>query len=208
MLGQFLVIGSLFFWILLAGTCCLVLAAVEGENAVGALFTIVGFIAIVVFFSNFDYHSVREWNPWHILGYIALYILLGIGWGYVKWIFFLLNARDDYRRDREIWKKNFERDKKDGSTTYDSFETYLNRHCISSYGGSSFPPSASENKERITTWMAYWPFSALWTLSREPLKRLYNYLHKVIAKSFEQISRSIFASEFEEFDNRRSEVKK
>jgi len=48
--------------------------------------------------------------------------------------------------------------------------------------------SASENKERILNWMMYWPFSLLWTMIDEPVKKLFQNIYTATEKMFQRMA--------------------
>jgi hypothetical protein len=55
-------------------------------------------------------------------------------------------------------------------------------------------PSPHKNKGRILMWMAYWPFSATWTLINDPLKHFWRWAYTSILGMLEGISNGMFAS--------------
>jgi hypothetical protein len=58
--------------------------------------------------------------------------------------------------------------------------------------GVSKPPTAREHRSDITGWMAFWPWSAIWTLINDPVKRMYKALARSLEKVFDGISRRVF----------------
>ena len=56
-------------------------------------------------------------------------------------------------------------------------------------------PQASSYKGRIIAWMTYWPMSALWTIINDPIRRLFNRLHKKLDKVYQKISDRVFRDE-------------
>lgn len=55
------------------------------------------------------------------------------------------------------------------------------------------PPLAARNKQRITTWMALWPFSLMWWILTWP-RRAFIWLYERISTVFDRISERIWAS--------------
>lgn len=49
----------------------------------------------------------------------------------------------------------------------------------------------SYNKERVTHWIIYWPFSALWTLINDPVRKLANAIADQFAGTYNSISKKI-----------------
>lgn len=55
-------------------------------------------------------------------------------------------------------------------------------------------PSARDHKWRIMTWMAWWPWSMLWTLLNDPIRRIWRWVWKNLQKTFASIATSAFRS--------------
>jgi hypothetical protein len=155
-------------------------------------FTLAAFVAFG------DKHLV-PWvisHPLTIVEAAAAYFVVGIVWGFAKWFFYVLKARDRYAALREEF---FEGQPKTVTgperTTItdnnrDAFKTFLNRNYSIKAGE---PPKASQNKGRIIFWMSYWPSSALWTLINDPITRLYQFTYRKLGTVFENISKAMFS---------------
>jgi len=59
-------------------------------------------------------------------------------------------------------------------------------------------PKASNNKSRIISWMMYWPFSGLWTLINEPIKKAFQLIYRNIEGFFDRMSEKIFAKDIQD----------
>jgi hypothetical protein len=170
-----LIFGSVWFWIVALITLGSIVWFLEsallrnrdnggGMNVTGAL--IVFGVLYYLFGSKqhivngFEY--IRD-HPASILGWIALYLFIGVIWAFIKWYFFLLK-----RKDQLIDEKKYSSDK------------------------TIKIPTAAENKFRILTWMNYWMFSVIWTVLDEPVKRFFNFIFKRFEAWFDKISKSIF----------------
>lgn len=78
----------------------------------------------------------------------------------------------------------------------DVFLQYLRDHGVISYDQKDrkdVTPSAMENKSKITTWIIWWPTSALWTLLSDPLVRIANWIFKRLKGTYQLISNRAFA---------------
>ncbi len=53
-------------------------------------------------------------------------------------------------------------------------------------------PSAVNNKARIMMWMTWWPWSALWTLLNDPIKRAFRALFQALKARFQKMSEYAF----------------
>jgi hypothetical protein len=171
---NFLIFGTLWFWILLVLTSGIIIWLLEDAltnysgNGGGGWATIVliaAFIAYYFFGSKDDITSILVFvrdNPIRILQYFGAYIIIGTIWAFIKWYFFVNN---------ELQK--------------------LKGKIFSKYGSIDIP-RASQNKYRILSWMYYWPFSSLWTLINEPLRKSFEFVYSKIGGTFDKISDKIF----------------
>ncbi len=64
---------------------------------------------------------------------------------------------------------------------------------IRSEGIKSIIPSAMTHKERIVTWILWWPTSAFWTILNDPLVRLANWMYSKFQGLYRRIADRAFA---------------
>jgi hypothetical protein len=62
-------------------------------------------------------------------------------------------------------------------------------------------PKANKNKARIMSWMMYWPFSGLWTLINEPIKKAFQLIYRNIEGLFDRMSDKIFNKDIQDATN-------
>jgi hypothetical protein len=179
------VIGTIWFWILLGVSAGLILFFLERplggfrDDGGGAESTAVILVAFVLYWflgSSQDILDlaiyVRD-NAWHVISMIAFYFFIGVIWSIAKWYFFLMNIKDGLLAKVEYDKQN-----KLTTRGKDWIKDQI--------------PQAKNNKNRITTWMSYWPFSMLWTLINEPIKKAFRYIYARIEGIFQKMSNHIF----------------
>lgn len=174
---EFLIYGTLWFWLLVAGTIGYIIFCLETsldnidrDNGGGFKSTVAIVVAITLYaiFGSFehvkDLFSYVIHNPSTILLFFGAYVFLGVVWSVVKWYFFLLNVKEDLK------DKNY---------------THILDHI----------PTAKKNKARIMSWMMYWPLSGVWTLINDPMRRAFQVVFRKIESKFDAISNSVFADE-------------
>lgn len=145
-------------------------------------------VGVLWFFFDIPIFSAIWNNPlWAILGFIA-YFVVGTGWSMVKWFLHALRLKDDYIEAMTLWINHYATDK--------SAEE-ANLAWWTSMSGEDWhtkiPPQASNNKELITLWILYWPWSMLWTLLDDPLRRLVNWIYRQIQFVYVRITDKVFA---------------
>jgi len=70
---------------------------------------------------------------------------------------------------------------------------YTTHQYIRSEGIKSIIPSAMTHKERIVTWILWWPTSAFWTILNDPLVRLANWMYSKFQGLYKRIANRAFA---------------
>jgi hypothetical protein len=105
MLVDWLVVGSLPFWIITAAIVAGIIAAVENEKGLWATVCFVGYLAAMQLAGGVDLlHWMRDHLEW-IAGGLAGYLVLGAVWGVAKWYFFTkkkaVETEENYRQSRK-----------------------------------------------------------------------------------------------------------
>ena len=177
-----LIFGTVWFWILLVVSAGLIIwflesALDETEDYGGGLFstlTIAAVFALYYFFGSREdvqafFIYIKD-NPGFALARVGIYIGIGLVWSIFKWYFFLQNKK-------EYLLKKFEENKSERWSPISERDI----------------PKAANNKNRIITWMSYWPLSAFWTLINEPVKKLFKFIYSKIESLYEKMSDSTFS---------------
>jgi hypothetical protein len=180
------IIGSIWFWVLVGTFLLAELFWIEAKDSgVGATITLAAFTAVFFFWGD---PTVFEWmkaNPVDLLIFIGSYIAAGGVWGFIKWYFFLKEAAREYQEKRRSWLQNKGITKADLGTVVPE---KLRSEWSKQHAYNLARPKASERKSDIIMWMAYWPWSLLWTLIRDPFRHLYNFC----AAKMEKMSQKVF----------------
>lgn len=177
------VVGSIGFWILLTIEFILLLTFTELEKPGLSFFSLIVFGLLLKFFGAGD---VFEWvweHPREVLFGAGVYLAAGMVWGVVKWYFFVTKRRDEYLEEKEEFFKR-------RGTEDDWARSTLRMRFLNSKG--ELTPLARENKSRIIMWMAYWPWSLLWTTINDAVKRIYREIYQAIQRLLQGISDSVF----------------
>jgi hypothetical protein len=171
MLSDFLIFGGIWFWLaVLFLTICIFWRLEDALNesrdnggGFGVTLIFLSFLAAYFFFGSSDHLlnilSFIKQNVLIVVGLTVLYFIIGLGWSFGKWYFFLLKEKDQYK--------------------YRVSGTKI--------------PNASDNKNRIMTWMCYWPFSGLWTLIDEPIKKGFNHIFNKFKSRYDKMAESMFS---------------
>jgi hypothetical protein len=157
---------------------------VSWEWPIPGLLSVAALLAVANWWYSWGLFALIAANPWLIIAGVVGYIALGVAWSFPKWWFFVRNVRTDYLAAKERWFKP-------ESSDLEIFNS-KNR---SYWGGQSIPPRASENKNRILTWMSLWPLSFIWTMIDEPITKAFRFLFEQFKGLYQMISDSAFRDE-------------
>jgi hypothetical protein len=161
-----------------------------GLATVALVFTAV----ILQVFTKIKILSLIIANPGPTLLIFGLYVLIGVGWSFIKWTTLLLDWRTRNKEcvinaDNRI--KNLETSlavsglsdlkKVDIQVDIKNEKDSLKR----------MVPTANKHKMHITAWMAYWPWSLLWTCVTDYIRRFFQRLYQVLESSYDSVQRHI-----------------
>lgn len=110
---------------------------------------------------------------WIIFGILG-YFIVGIAWGFFKWYLFNLTIRDKIA---------------DGSlkvyTTDEENKNWRQNWVV-------LPISPRTHKSRIVGWMTYWPWSTVWFVLNDPVRRAWNAIYNRLVAKLEAVSNHVF----------------
>lgn len=172
-LASLFVLGSLWFWVTLFVISVLIITFDNFENEGKAFGLLLLFAAAVLFFNPGVWLAIKA-NPLLLLVGLLGYLVLGVVTAFTKWYFFLLNVRDAIN---------------EGETPSDEYRI---GKTIKVRGRSvRYPIVVSNFKARITGWMTYWPWVALWTLIDDPIRRIFQRIYTAIAGQLQGMANRI-----------------
>jgi hypothetical protein len=139
--------------------------------------TLIGSIVAAHFVHVFDIYGYAKGHILNTLGYVGIYIVLGVLWSFAKWWLFLRNQRDAFRL------------------------IVKNAKSVNNIKSSFFiVPQASQNKSKIVAWMAYFPFSFVGTLLNDPIRKLFNSIFNQFKNLYQRMANSIFAEDIKKLE--------
>lgn len=189
----FIAESSLLFVLLLTIGAAVICVAVHDDAGWGAAVVLFVVLAFTSLFTTVG----LWWIPFILTNWLpltALWLAGGVTWAFVKWWLFCQRAADRFEAQREQLVQEFEGKLKTPGflkvgTTFAQW--VQDRH--------GFPPAPRENKDRIITWMIWWPFSVVDTIFSDLVQRLWDRVYRAIANLLARISTSVFQSRFSEF---------
>jgi len=200
-----LVFGGFWFWAVLAVVSILIIAFLENEKAAGATLLSIGTILALIFMGN---NGVFAWigaHPIKLILYILGYVGVGVLYSILKWYLLLRDRKDAYRETRTKWlerqigkdtpKKELYQAALSTGVMDPAIKELWRKYLDNEYYGSRRlrKPLVSRNKGRIVAWMTYWPWSGLWTLINDPVRRTFRFLYRRISTTLQRMSDKMFA---------------
>jgi hypothetical protein len=206
---ELILAGGFVFWALIGIIAIAMVWGIEEEsNFLTFTALVVGSVALWLITGM--HHIDMSWLT-HNWDYVALgvlgYIVSGSLWGIMKWWFFLHNGADDYEAHRTQYQTDYKAWSDDWTKTitdrrvkepayadprsYTSYKDYIQEKY-------HYPPLPAANKSRIMLWMVWWPWSALWTLLNDPLKRIYRMIYQHLVSIYTRMSYAVFGGRFDE----------
>ncbi len=214
MLFPLFVVGCLWWWLAVVVASVLLIWALDRESGFGATVVLILSIAAI---ESVTYGGLI-WPPWMttwpgIAACVAGYVGIGVVWGLVKWYFLVVDRLYDFKVLRKQWLTTNGLTEIPPERKQEWLEWLWDRHCdwvrwahvVDPESGTdrnrvytlAVKPIANENKGRITTWMAYWPWSMLWTICADLIKRAFEKIQELCSNVMQRISDWAF-SDFEE----------
>lgn len=150
--------GTVWFWILAVIASVIIIACTEHEHYPTP--------SIVVTLLAIIYWKQIIAAPWQTIGIVVgLFALFGVLWSIFKWFRHVNKFVAKYRSEHGIAQP-------DGTVTLSESQMRDLRNDI----------SVSNNKALLTGWIAFWPWSLLWSLTGDFFNMLYDAMSNVYQK--------------------------
>jgi len=203
MIFEIIEYGSILFWLISAGFLVALLGTTYNKKGTESTMVVVSAIAVLVAFTNIPVlHWIQNLSTLRIVEYIGGYLLAGITYMILKWIYEIFETKCIYLDYREKWlKKNnlteisWEKLPKGQSFNgYDSVGACF-ANALSYESGfrlDDLPPKISKHKGDLVFWASYWPLSLIFTLLGNPLRHLVNFVINLLTTPMNKISAAMF----------------
>ena len=197
---ELFVIGTFWFWLLIATEIILLFAFIENENGIGATVSVFVFAALLQWFGNVDIISYLRANPMFIVSCLGDHFAPGAVWCIIKWRIFCRDRLEDYEEARAKFLK--ERGQPAGTKVVPvelraEWKEAVENSGKYGYGYSGYkvstkisadPPQVREYKSQIMRWMTFWVISMIWSLINDFVKRVFRSIYLKLATFLQSIS--------------------
>lgn len=169
-----LIFTGAWFWILTAFVFALLVWEVATERSVKAVFTIALYILIIHLFGDAALFSMLKMHPELVYIGVPAFFVLGAVWSLAKWWLFVKREALEYREYRMSYLIS-------NGISDATLDTIVPDH-LKGRICEAKKPLARMHKNRIITWMVYWPFSMVWTILDEPWRLIYEFMSRVFQR--------------------------
>ena len=208
------ILTGAWFWVAAVGLFILILALEETDHYFFAGLSVLAFVWIMEQSGVINIFT----SPLTVLYWGAIYMAIGAGWSFIKWFSFLHKQGDKLSKLKPKWiegqnketQQHNDRNKDDVSFEPQemlavSLGTKVPAHYLETYKeflsnqgylrsrSDKIIPQISDNKARITSWIVWWPWSALWTVLNDPIRRLAEFMYERLQTSYQAVANHVFA---------------
>lgn len=172
----------IWFYSIVAIECIVLLSLIENNRPGWSTVSLLTAFGLLKIFTGQSILSVIGEHPGVTILFALVYFVAGTAWAVTKWWLYVIDHRDKYNeaklnfkptRIEDIWENSFEY-----------------RHQFKSSG--TLVPQVRNNKGRIMTWMCYWPWSMIWTVINDPIKKTFKMIYDRIQDTLQSISNNVF----------------
>lgn len=179
-MGFFLAIAGLAFWIAVAIYLVLMIIFIESDGKSKLGWPILSTVALVLVIYWFNMAPLVEWfsSPAAIAETVAIFLGAGILWSFFRWLRFV--------------KSEFVSFKKNYRNYYEKDMTAAEKELHYKKEMQSHKPFASQNKEQISAWIFFWPFSVLRYIFGDLLVDIGNWIVEKLGGVYNRITNSVY----------------
>lgn len=180
MIIPFFIVGSFWFWVLLAICFFGILIAVEIWESYGtSVFLLVTTVLLLDLFGDSNILSWIRNNPLMFSVGVVGYFFAGTLWSIGKWFLFLRNKKFEIQKTLDDYTQ-----RNPGVITPEMYRNWAASYAIKI-------PSLSNEKDRIIRWMCYWPWSLTYAVFADLTKEIFTTCFNLVRKVYVKIENSV-----------------
>jgi uncharacterized membrane protein YccC len=182
-----LVVGSLWFWLLLIVSAILVTILIQSEEGGWATFAFIVTILLLNYAFKAQILKALVVHPLTIIKWAVGYFVAGASWGTLKWWDATKKALNKYNEVKVEFLSRH------NATELTEALAQVLADTDAAYNHvSPIPPAARDHKGDIIRWMAYWPFSFVGTILNDVVRNAWNHIYAYMVGTYDKISRHVF----------------
>ena len=192
-LPEIFLVGSLWFWLLLAVETIVLVVLLEWDQGAIATLTFVATLLVLQFLGDVNLFGYVIEHPLTVALGAAGYFVLGTLWAIAKWWFYVREQRSWYDELRSAFLGMHRLESH--SAMPEELQSQWQR-CVEMATKNrrrlDVRPLAARHKAGILHWMSYWPWSLSWTILKDPVRKAFLTIYHNIAEHLQEISDRAF----------------
>lgn len=180
--------SGIWFGIFLLAFLAIGIIVSEYDNFAMGTITLIAGLSLLQWVFGVPVWAAIVSNPFIIVLFAIVYIVCGsLFTGFWKFPNFVNKNKLNIQLAFESWIKinspsSSKEEYVDKLKSEEKFEQFLD--------STSYPMSASKNKNRLASWVLMWPFALLWELSHKPAIWLWELVYYNLGEVFQHVSKN------------------
>lgn len=202
-----LLAGGILFWGIVVVFTLLLFVFIEYNQGAFATLSIIVVFCMLQWWARIDIIGAVRAEPLLAIAGVLGYLVAGTVWAVVKWWFYTKAERRKYDEFKAEWingtcmtgmgKENVPYStmvNPDGSWS-DEMKRRFNEDLKSTYGDEKIDvrPQVAKHKQEIYLWLCYFPWSMIWTIINDPIRRAFHWIYGEIRQALQKISDNAWA---------------
>jgi len=192
-LPEIFLVGSLWFWLLLAVETIVLVVLLESDQGVIATLTFVATLSVLQFLGDVNFLGYVIEHPLTVALGAAGYFVLGTLWAIAKWWLYVREQRSWYDELRSAFLSMH---RLESQRAMPEELQPLWQRCVEMAKRNrrhlDVRPLAARHKAGIVRWMSYWPWSLSWTILKDPVRKAFLMIYHNLAEHLQEISDRAF----------------
>ena len=182
-------LGAVWIWFcsILVLESILLLVLIENDKPGWCTISMLSTLGLLKLLTGINLFSLAWHNPGMTVLAILGYFAAGTVWAVGKWYLYVKDRRVKYEEAKSTWSASSSLSARPNPTWETSYERakFLNSK-------KGLAPLVRDNKSRVLTWMGYWPWSMVWTVINDPVKKAFKAIYNRIHNNLQAISNNAF----------------
>jgi len=165
----------------------------EKESLTWTIISLGIYLTFLSYLGKFNVFSYVFYDPLRTFLYVLGYFVIGVIWSFIKWWLKVNETAERYKEEKDKFFKEHEAKNSAVPEKYQKSDDVIDRwQSHIEYKEDIEKPIASKNKEKISVWIVYWPFSFFWSLINDIVKRIVEQFVIRFQKVYQSISDRAF----------------
>jgi len=183
---------SLGWWIVTLGFVVWAFILTDKDCWGWAITSMIVYFLFLNFMAGLNILEFAAYHPMKFLIGIVIYFIIGFIWSFPRWWLFVKDVAEQHLKEKKEYFRRHKPNKKSTEEIQIKAEKEIERNWKESISHRINKPMALDNKNQITMWIIYWPFSLIWTFINDGVKRFIRHIVTKFQKLYQKISDRAF----------------